>query len=244
MSTEFIKPTKRNYLPSDEDHAFDWLVNFKTELPRFAAIFNIGATQSQQLVNTTTVYEHTREYAANAADVYHERIANKNQAAWNPLGTELIIRPFTARLNLASNEIAGAGALTCAVTIADIILKSPACTSEVKDALRLNNLPKHQTVGKPEFRVFIENNQLVIVFVKGEFEYLIARIDHGTGAFDKEYTVLHSPWHDPHPLPEDESQIWNVQLIGFLKGDPVGIPGDTIVVGAKAYTAKHSEGAN
>jgi hypothetical protein len=34
-----------------------------------------------------------------------------------------------------------------------------------------------------------------------------------------------------------------VQLIGFLKGDPVGIPGDIIVIGAKAYTAKHSKGA-
>ncbi|MDR1191822.1 MAG: hypothetical protein LBK60_09215 [Verrucomicrobiales bacterium] len=244
MSTQLIKPLIRNYLPYAEAPAFDWLVNFKTELPRFAAIFNIGATQIQQLVNTTAVYEHTREYAANAADVYHERIANKNQAAWNPPGIELIIRPFTARLNLANNEVSSAGALTCAVTIADLILKSPACTSEVKDALRLNNLPKHQTVGKPEFKVFIENNQLTIIFTKGEFEYFIAKIDHGTGLFDKEYTILHSPWHDPHPLPEDESQIWNVQLVGFLKGNPVGIPGDIIVVGAKAYTAKHSEGAN
>ncbi|MDR1190542.1 MAG: hypothetical protein LBK60_02610 [Verrucomicrobiales bacterium] len=244
MSTQLIPALRRNYLPANEDRAFDWLVNFKTELPRFAAVFNISATQSQQLVNTTAVYEHTREYAANAADVYHERIANKNQAAWNPFGTELIIRPFTARLNLANNEVGSVGALTCAVTIADVILKSPACTSEIKDALRLNNLPKHQTSGKPEFRVFIENNQLTIIFVKGAFEYFIAKIDHGTGAFDKEYTLLHSPWHDPHPLPENDSQIWNVQLIGFLKGDAIGIPGDIIVIGAKGYTAKHSEGAN
>jgi hypothetical protein len=34
-----IKPIQRNYLPAAEDHAFDWLVNFKTKLPRFAAIF-------------------------------------------------------------------------------------------------------------------------------------------------------------------------------------------------------------
>jgi hypothetical protein len=34
-----IKPIQRNYLPAAEDHAFDWLANFKTELPRFAAIF-------------------------------------------------------------------------------------------------------------------------------------------------------------------------------------------------------------
>jgi hypothetical protein len=45
-------------------------------------------------------------------------------------------------------------------------------------------------------------------------------------------------------LPEDDSQIWNIQLLGFLKSNPVAIPGDIIVLGAKAYQAKHSEGAN
>ncbi|MDR1190615.1 MAG: hypothetical protein LBK60_02985 [Verrucomicrobiales bacterium] len=48
MSTQLIKPLIRNYLPYAEAPAFDWLVNFKTELPRFAAAFNISATQSQQ----------------------------------------------------------------------------------------------------------------------------------------------------------------------------------------------------
>ncbi|MDR1192361.1 MAG: hypothetical protein LBK60_11985 [Verrucomicrobiales bacterium] len=57
----------------------------------------------------------------------------------------------------------------------------------------MNNLPKRQTVGKPEFRPFIETNKLTVAFVKGDFEYFIARIDHGTGGFDKEYTILHSP---------------------------------------------------
>ncbi|MDR1146171.1 MAG: hypothetical protein LBK71_08565, partial [Verrucomicrobiales bacterium] len=175
MSTKLIPALQRNYLPANEDRAFDWLVNFKTELPRFAAIFNISATQNQQLINTTAVYEHTREYAANATDVYHERIANKNQAAWNPINKELLIRPFTARLNLTNNETSPGGALTYAILLADQLLQANP-TADVKDALRLNPLPKHQTVGKPEFKAYIENNQLTVSFVKGEFEYFIAKI--------------------------------------------------------------------
>ncbi|MDR1303657.1 MAG: hypothetical protein LBK76_00385 [Verrucomicrobiales bacterium] len=243
MSTELIKPLKRNYLPANEDQAFLWLLNFKTELPRFSSIYKLDPDLIQQLSFSTLVCEHTREYAANAYDVYHERIANKNQAAWNPVGKELLIRPFTARLNLANNETSNGGALTYAVTLADQLLQANP-TADVKDALRLNPLPKHQTIGKPEFKAYIENNQLTVSFVKGEFEWFTLRIDHGTGAWDKEYTLLHSPWRDPHPLPETDSQIWNIQLLGFLKGNPVGIPGDIIVLGAKAYTAKHAEGAN
>ncbi|MDR1303857.1 MAG: hypothetical protein LBK76_01410 [Verrucomicrobiales bacterium] len=82
MSTDFINPLRRNYLPADEDHAFDWLVNFKTELPRFSNIYKLDPELIQQLATATIVYEHTREYAANAIDVYHERVANKNQAAY------------------------------------------------------------------------------------------------------------------------------------------------------------------
>jgi hypothetical protein len=243
MSTELIKSLRRNYLPADENQAFIWLLNFKTELPRFSNIYKLDPDLVQQLSFATTVYEHTREYAANAFDVYHERIANKNQAAWNPVGKELLIRPFTAKLNLTNNETSTGGALTYAVQLADQLLQANP-TADVKDALRLNPLPKHQTIGKPEFKAYIENNQLTVSFAKGEFEWFTLRIDHGTGTWDKEYTVLHSPWRDPHPLPEDDSQIWNVQLLGFLKGNPVGIPGDIIVLGAKAYQAKHAEGAN
>jgi hypothetical protein len=35
-----------------------------------------------------------------------------------------------------------------------------------------------------------------------------------------------------------------VQLVGCLKGNPVGIPGNIIDVAAKTYTAGHSEGAS
>ncbi|MDR1305760.1 MAG: hypothetical protein LBK76_11155, partial [Verrucomicrobiales bacterium] len=76
MSTQFIKSLTRNYLPANEDQAFLWLLNFKTELPRFSSIYKLDPDLIQQLSFSTTVYEHTREYAANAFDVYHERIAN------------------------------------------------------------------------------------------------------------------------------------------------------------------------
>ena len=244
MNNSYFKPLKRNYLPADEDHAFDWLVNFKTELPRLAAVLGVPAAEQTQLATAFTVYEHAREFAANAADVYHERVANKNQAAWNPVGTELIIRPFTARLNLAANEQSPCGALTIAVKIADEVLQSPKCSADVKNALRLNPLPKHQTVGQPEFKACIKNNKLEITFTRGEFEYFIAKIDHGSGAFDKEYPLHHSPWRDPQDLPVDAPQIWRVQLIGFLKGDPDGLPGDIIDVAAKQATSEHAQGAN
>ncbi|MDR1146057.1 MAG: hypothetical protein LBK71_07985 [Verrucomicrobiales bacterium] len=38
------------------------------------------------------------------------------------------------------------------------------------------------------------------------------------------------------PSNEDQAFLWLL--------NPVAIPGDIIVLGAKAYTAKHSEGAN
>jgi hypothetical protein len=244
MSTKFIQAAKRNYLPADESKAFDWLVNFKTELPRLAAVFGVPSAEQTQLAAAFTVYEHAREFAANAADLYHERIANKNEAAWNPIGAELIIRPFTARLNLAANEQSPCGALSLAVKIADEILKSPKCSEDVKTALRLNPLPKHQTVGQPEFKAFIENNKLTVTFTKGEYEYFLAKVDYGTGDFTKEHTLLHSPWHDKTPLPEHAPQMWRVQLIGYLKGDDSGIPGDIIDVAAKQYLAEHAEGAS
>jgi hypothetical protein len=244
MSTNLINALRRNYLPANENDAFNWLVNFKTELPRFAALLGIDGGRQQSLVTAFTVYEHAREFAANAGDVYHERVANKNQAAWNPLDTPLTIRPFTARLNLATNEVTPCGALTLAVSIADEMLKNPKCTADVKDALHLNPLPKRQTIGQPEFSAVIKNNKLTVTFTKGEFEYFIAKIDHGTGDFDKEYPLHHSPWRDPQTLPKTEPQIWRVQLIGFLKGDPDGLPGDIIDVAAKQYVAEHAEGAN
>ena len=80
-------------------------------------------------------------------------------------------------------------------------------------------------------------------FTKAGYEYFIIKTDHGAGQFDAGVTALHSPWRDPAPLPEDEPQMWRVQLIGYLKGNPVGIPGDIIDVAAKAYAAEHSEGA-
>ncbi|MDR1145786.1 MAG: hypothetical protein LBK71_06595, partial [Verrucomicrobiales bacterium] len=137
MSTQFITPARRNYLPINEEQSFLWLLNFKTELPRFSNIYKLDPDLIQQLSFSTLVYEHTREYAANAFDVYHERIANKNQAAWNPVGKELLIRPFTARLNLANNETSTGGALTYAVQLADQLLQANP-TADVKDALRLN----------------------------------------------------------------------------------------------------------
>ncbi|MDR1145930.1 MAG: hypothetical protein LBK71_07340, partial [Verrucomicrobiales bacterium] len=70
MSTELIKSLRRNYLPADENQAFIWLLNFKTELPRFSNIYKLDPDLIQQLSFSTLVYEHTREYAANAFDVY------------------------------------------------------------------------------------------------------------------------------------------------------------------------------
>jgi hypothetical protein len=47
MSTQFIHSTHRNYLPTEETQAYDWLINFKTELPRFTNAFNLPASQVQ-----------------------------------------------------------------------------------------------------------------------------------------------------------------------------------------------------
>ncbi|MDR1145554.1 MAG: hypothetical protein LBK71_05395, partial [Verrucomicrobiales bacterium] len=226
MSTQLIPALRRNYLPANEDHAFDWLVNFKTELPRFANSFNINTTRVQQLTNAVTVLTDTRGYFANAADLYHERVADKNRATWAAPGATVTIHPFTAPTGPTAALTGSGGALAVAVSIADEILKNPACTAEVKNALRLNSLPRHQTVAKPAYAAFIKHNQLTVTFTKGDFEWFELRLDHGTGEFEKPSILHHSPWSDPTPLPTGQPQIWRVQLIGYLKGETVGIPGD------------------
>jgi hypothetical protein len=124
--------------------------------------------------------------------------------------------------------------------------RSGRCDQAIKDLLRLNPLGKKPVPAdaKPQYTALIEDNQLTVRFTKARYHYFLVRIDHGTGDFDHEYPALESPFKDATPLPADAPQIWRVQLLGFVKGQTVGIPGDIIDVAAKTYTAEHSEGAN
>ncbi|RRJ97561.1 hypothetical protein Ga0100231_003360 [Opitutaceae bacterium TAV4] len=237
------KHINRSYLPTSESEAYIWLTNFAIQLPGVAGSFNLH-TKVPTLTKAVQVLTDAHRWQVAAQTLAHERTANKNEAAWNPVDVPVLIRPATAPDGPTTIEQSAGGAYAIAVSFADAILASDKCDAAIRDALRLNPLPKKTTPAdaKPQFTALIEDNQLTVRFTKARYHYFLVKIDHGAGDFDHEYPALESPFRDPTPLPTDVPQIWRVQLVGFLKGNPVGIPGDIIDVAAKAYLAEHSEG--
>jgi hypothetical protein len=239
----------RSYLPTIETEAYLWLTNLAEQLPGVVAnALGITTTQTNALLKALQLLTDTHRWQKAAQSLSEERTGNKNEAAWNPLGQTVYVRPNTSATGPDTLREAAAGAYPTAVAICDDILenKTGRCDQAIKDLLRLNPLPK-KTVpadAKPQFTALIEDNQLTVRFTKARYHYFLVKIDHGTGAFDHEYPALESPFKDATPLPTTAPQIWRVQLVGYVKGQPVGIPGDIIDVAAKTYTAEHSEGAN
>ncbi|MDR1191152.1 MAG: hypothetical protein LBK60_05720, partial [Verrucomicrobiales bacterium] len=193
---------------------------------------------------------HALAYQAAATDIAHVRTSDKDRAAWTPASQTFIIEPNTTKAGPIANETGTGGFFPLAIVLNDELFAGTKLTADIKAALRLNPLSKHEqhggADGKPNYSALIKENHLTIAFLKEDFVRMLAKIDHGTGTFDTEYTLTRSPFIDPHPLPKGEPKIWRVQLFGFFKHTPItdeGIPGDIIDVAAKAYLAEHSEGA-
>jgi hypothetical protein len=141
MNNNLIKHVERNYLPPDEQGAYDWGGNFNEELPRFAGLAGVTGTEQALLTATYGVLTYARKFKRNASDVYHERIRDYQAAAWSTM--PLTIRPFTSRLNLATNEASQLGYFQAAIPIADRFLKIINPPADMLSTLRLNPLPKH-----------------------------------------------------------------------------------------------------
>ncbi|WP_157836842.1 hypothetical protein [Geminisphaera colitermitum] len=241
------KYTNRNYLPTTETEAYLWLTNLAQQLPSVANLLGIGQKVTP-LVQAAQLLTDTHRYQQATRSLAEERTANKNEAAWNPIGQHVYVRPTTTDTGPQATQSAEAGAYPLAIALCDDILsnRSGKLDQAIKDLLRLNPLPKHLpgavTGTKPQYEAYIDHNQLTIKLTKAGYQYFMVKIDHGTGEFDAEHVVHESPFKDPTPLPTDTPQMWRVQVFGYAKGNHVGIPGDIIDVAAKAYLAEHSEG--
>jgi hypothetical protein len=238
----------RSYLPATETEAYLWLTNLAEQLPGVVAnALGITPTQTDALLKALQLLTDTYRWQKASHALAEERTGNKNEVTWNSVGQTVYVRPNTSATGPESLRESAAGAYPTAIAICDEILenKTGRCDQAIKDLLRLNPLGKKPIPAgaKPQYSALIENNQLTVRFTKGHYHYFLVKIDHGTGAFDHEYPALESPFKDATPLPTIAPQIWRVQLLGYVKGQHVGIPGDIIDVAAKAYTAEHSEGA-
>jgi hypothetical protein len=243
MSSKHIN---RPYLHTNETDLYQWLFGLNTNLPGLASVFNLN-NQVTKYQKAFKVLGDTFKYQRNAKTLAEERTGNKNEAEWNPVGQQVLVRPNDSQTGPATIESSDGGAVPIAVDICDTILASDKCDQAIKDLLKLNPLPKPvKPAGKPQVIADIEDGQLTVKLAKGRFQYFIVKVDHGAGAFDQEFIVheTNTPLKDPAPLPTGEPQIWRVQAFGFLKGSPTAHPGDIIDVAAKADIAEHAEGAN
>jgi hypothetical protein len=238
---------QRSYLPYTETEAYLWLTNLAAQLPGIIAnALGITPTQTNALLKATQLLTDAYRWQEAAHTLAGERTSNKNEAAWNPLGQTVYIRPNPADTGPASLLQAEAGAFPLAIQLCDEILlnKTNRLDQAIKDALRLNPLPKHPPApgAKPQYTAAIEAGRLTVRLTKAAYQYFIVKIDHGDGHFDEGHIMHESPYIDPAPLPTADPQMWRVQAYAYAKGNPVGLPGDIIDVAAKAYTAEHSEG--
>ena len=244
MSSKHIN---RSYLPAGETDAFLWLTNLVTNLPGVADALGVSAGVPV-LNKACKVLSDAYKYQKEAKAIAMERTGNKDEAAWNPAGRQVLIRPNPAATGPTAIEQSEGGAYPVAVQICDeILLNKTGKTDEaVKDLLKLNPLPKKQPAAgdQPQYEAYIEANQLTVKLTKGRFQYFLVKVDHGTGSFDHDYVVHESPFKDPAPLPLDHPQMWRVQVFGYVKGNPVNIPGDILDVAAKQSSAERAEGAN
>ncbi|RRJ96233.1 hypothetical protein Ga0100231_020205 [Opitutaceae bacterium TAV4] len=128
-------------MPTSESEAYIWLTNFAIQLPGVAGSFNLH-TKVPTPDQAVQVLTDAHRWQVAAQTLAHERTANKNEAAWNPVDVPVLIRPATAPDGPTTIEQSAGGAYAIAVSFADAILASDKCDAAIRDALRLNPLPK------------------------------------------------------------------------------------------------------
>ncbi|WP_043589201.1 hypothetical protein [Geminisphaera colitermitum] len=219
----------RNYFPTTEKEQREWGLNFVTELPNFKTTLGISNDAFDQLHATWGTWVATETWQNNAQIIARERTADKERAAWAPMGAELFVRPNTTPTGPTANQsLPNGGFFTQAFTLIDGFIDNVKCTDDIKRALRLTPLgkssPDPATVQSHVRAQFDGNLQRFVASIPAPAKALVVHCDY----HDDQGSVLvlstaEAHITDPRPAPADreEQRDYTFRLIG-KDGQPIG----------------------